>query len=293
MESVQPGREEIGFIGLGHMGGHFARRLLAAGWRLRVHDLRPEAVSDLVELGAEPAGSVAGAVGEVVLLSLRSSDILVEVAEREVLPALRPGAVVVDLGTTRVTETRLLAELAAERQAWWVDAPVSGDPRQPVFIFAGGAPEAFARVRPLLAVLARPDKLTHAGPPGSGQVLKGVNQLAMGLVAAAWLETVSFAERQGLDPRLVAAAVGDEGGWRGELAKVCAQVAAGHAEGNDLKLAELPYFLDAGLPLPLTEALHRFCEPGPHDWRDNMGREFASFWWMLHRDPAGDDGSSG
>ena len=45
----------IGFVGLGQMGGPMSRRLLAAGYELVVHDLRAEAVEDLVAAGAEAA----------------------------------------------------------------------------------------------------------------------------------------------------------------------------------------------------------------------------------------------
>jgi len=44
--------QQVGFIGTGHMGYPMARNLLAAGYSLRVYDLRPEQVAPLVELGA-------------------------------------------------------------------------------------------------------------------------------------------------------------------------------------------------------------------------------------------------
>jgi 3-hydroxyisobutyrate dehydrogenase-like beta-hydroxyacid dehydrogenase len=114
-----------------------------------------------------------------------------------------------------------------------------------------------------------------------------VNQLSMGIVRAAWLEAVSFATRQGIDPQTVKRAVGGAEGWRAELAGVSQQIADGKVEGQDLKFAELPYFLQAaeqaGLDLPLTRALFEFCDPGPRDWRDNMNRPYVSFWHMLNR----------
>ena len=53
----------IGFVGLGQMGGPMSRRLLAAGYELVVHDLRAEAVEDLVAAGAEAATSPAEVAG--------------------------------------------------------------------------------------------------------------------------------------------------------------------------------------------------------------------------------------
>ena len=120
------------------------------------------------------------------------------------------------------------------------------------------------------------------------EILKGVNQLCMGVVRAAWLEAVSFATRQGIDPQTVKQAVGGAKGWRAELAEVSQQIADGKGDHHDLKFAELPYFLHAakqtGIDLPLTRALFEFCNPGPRNWRDNMDRPYVSFWHMLNRD---------
>ena len=291
MQAVSKTEHVIGMVGLGWMGLNFATRLLEAGWNLRAYDLNPECVAAAVEEGAQATGSAAAALGAVTLLSLPTSDVAVAVIERDLLPAVRPGMVIVDLGTTRVHETRRLADRLAAAGAFLVDAPVSGDPRQPVFMFAGGEDEAIRRVAPVLQTLAREDKLTHGGPSGSGQILKGVNQLAMGLVSAAWLETVAFATRQGVSAETVAQAVGGSGGWRADLVRTCQQVAAGQAEEVDAKFAELPYFLDAaekaGIALPLTEAFYRTCEPGPRMWHDNMDRPYTSFWYMLNH--KGDD----
>ncbi len=280
----------IGFIGLGWMGSHFAGRLVEGGWRLEVFDIIPQRQAALADKGAMAAASVDQVVQEcdVVFTSLPSSEVFETLAEESIAPFARAGQVIVDLGTTRLGPTRRLAAVLAAKGAALLDAPVSGDPRTPVYMFVGGEEGAFQRVKPLLQVLADPDHLTLAGASGSGQILKGVNQLSMGLVRAAWLEAISFATRQGIDPQTVKRAVGGTIGWRSELAGVSQQIADGKGESNDLKFAELPYFLhaaeQAGLDLPLTQALFEFCDPGPRDWHDNMNRPYVSFWHMLNRD---------
>jgi len=73
---------DIGFIGLGQMGFHMARRLVEAGHRLLVFDTRREATERLTALGAQAAGSVreiADAV-ETVMASLPTPEIVLEVA---------------------------------------------------------------------------------------------------------------------------------------------------------------------------------------------------------------------
>jgi len=285
----------IGFIGLGWMGANFARRLVEAGWRLEVFDLLPEKSAVLADQGASVAMSADQVIRtcDVVFTSLPNSEIFEAVTRQTVAPWAQAQQVFVDLGTSRVGPTRELATALAARDAALLDAPVSGDPRTPVYMFIGGDANAFERVRPLLEVLADPQHLAYSGPSGAGQILKGVNQLSMSLVRAAWLEAVSYATRQGITPETIARAVGGAIGWRRELADVAGQIAEGKGELNDLKFAELPYFLNAaeqvGIELPLTRALFEFCDPGPRDWRDNMNRPYASFWYMLNRKENGED----
>lgn len=279
----------VGFIGLGWMGSHFAGRLLKAGLQLRVYDVAAEKMDGLVREGAEAAPSAGALIAgcDLVLLSLRNSDIAVQVMKDDLLPRASQGKIIVDLGTTRVPDTREMASAFAAKGAALLDCPVSGDPRTPVYMFCGGDREAFAKTRSVLEQLADPDHLTYGGESGAGQILKGVNQLAMGLVAGAWMETISFATRQGISAELVAKAVGGSGAFRAELTAQAKVLAAGKGENNDLKFAELPYFLAAaeaaGIDLPLTSALYHYCAAGEPKWRDNMNRPYVSFWNMLNR----------
>jgi 3-hydroxyisobutyrate dehydrogenase-like beta-hydroxyacid dehydrogenase len=275
-----------GLIGLGFMGSNFARRVLAAGQPLMVRDVVTERAAALQQAGAKVAASTAEllAACEVVLMSLPNSEVAVTVLETELLPAARLGQVFVDLGTTRVHDTRRLAAALAEKGAHLLDAPVSGSPKEPVYMFVGGADAAFAQARPVLEIIASPAHLTHAGGSGAGQILKGVNQLAMGLVGAAWLETISFAVRQGVEAAVVQKAVGGGGGFRAVLAAEAQRIIDRRGEEQDCKQAELAYFLDAaqaaGIALPLTAALQAFTD-GDKRWRDNMNRPYESFWHRL------------
>ncbi len=200
-----------------------------------------------------------------------------------------------DLGTTEVAATRRVSRALEERGAALVDAPVSGDPRGDVHGFVGGPDAAVERAMPILRALAGAKPCVHAGPCGCGQILKGVNQLAMGLVQAAWLETVSFATRQGLSAGVVAEAVGGPDGWRATLAETARAVAEGDPDAFDLKAAEWAYFLnaarEAGLRMPMLEALAEFVRGRPKSRTDNMGRPYAPLWSALH--DAGDSPGPG
>ncbi|MGQ9731423.1 MAG: NAD(P)-dependent oxidoreductase [Candidatus Zipacnadales bacterium] len=255
----------LGFIGLGAMGGPMAKNLLRAGYRLIVFDIDPERIAALVTVGAEAAQNVREVVQrtDIVLTSLRSSEVWVEVAEGELVDQSRTGQIFIDLGTVVPLETRRLAALFAERGAALVDAPVSGGPSGAstgkLRIFVGGDRQIVQRVWPILEVLGDPERIVYCGAIGAGQVVKGCNQLAMGLADAAYMEALAFGVREGIDPSIIGQAVG--GGpepWRRHFESIADRVAQGQGEALYVKFPELPYFLaeaDAqGTPMPLTRA---------------------------------------
>jgi 3-hydroxyisobutyrate dehydrogenase-like beta-hydroxyacid dehydrogenase len=241
--------------------------------------------------GLAPARSVAEVVtrSEVVLTSLRSSEVWVEVAEGELVPNARPGQVFIDMGTVAPPQTRRMAAMLAAKGAALVDAPVSGGPggseAGTLRIFVGGDAEVVQRVRLILEVLGDPEHIVYCGPSGAGQVVKGCNQLAMGLADAAYMEALSFGVRQGIDPLVIAQGVGGGEGWREHFAGLARRIAAGHADQCYVKYPELPYFLeeanDKRLPMPLMRALIAFSLGGTKSNRDNMGRPTVAFWREL------------
>lgn len=199
-----------GFIGLGHMGGAMARRLLAAGHPLVVFDLDPAARSALVAHGAVAAAS-ARAVADaasVVFLCLPSLE-----ATREVALQLQGGQalrVVVETSTVGPASVRALAQAMAAGGVAVVDAPVSGGPRGAeagtLSLMHAGAPQAVAQVLPHLRAIA--GRLFDVGAqPGLAQVCKLVNNAisAAGMVAAC--EATVLGVKAGLDAGTLLAAI--------------------------------------------------------------------------------------
>ena len=120
---------EIGFIGLGSMGGPMSRRLVEAGHKLTVFDTRKEAMEPLVKLGAEAARSPADVADrvETVLTSLPSLDIGMKVVSGD--DGLIRGNRVrryVDLSTTGSRAALKTAEILKQRNIVQIDSPVSG-----------------------------------------------------------------------------------------------------------------------------------------------------------------------
>ena len=285
------GLPSLGFIGLGAMGGPMVARLLQAGYRLTAFDIDADRLDACVAAGAARGASSADVVArsDAVLTSLRSSAIWAEVAETELVPNVREGQIFIDLGTVAPPETRRLAPAFAAKGAALLDVPVSGGPggskSGTLRMFAGGDEAAYWRCRPILEVLGDPERVVYCGPSGCGQVAKGVNQLAMGLADAAYLEALAFGVRAGIDPEALGQSVGGEGGWRAHFAHLARRVAEGTAESCWVKYPEFPYFLaeaaERGQPLPITEALKAFLDAGDVSHLDNMRRPTASLWHEL------------
>ena len=118
----------IGFIGLGNIGGAVAANLLRAGFSLTVHDLRREAAEPLLAAGATWADSAraAAASADFIITSLPSPAVVSQVMEDPdgVLAHLPSGATWIEMTTTDGDEVKRLAALAGERGIATVEAPV-------------------------------------------------------------------------------------------------------------------------------------------------------------------------
>lgn len=284
----------IGFIGLGNMGGRMAKNLHNAGYPLIGYDIDREKCEALTAAGASAGEDTTEVVknSDVVMTSLRSSDVFCSVAEQHFIRNAREDQVFIDLGTTEVAKTRNLATALTEKGATLIDAPVSGGPHGSetgtLRIFVGGEASAVEKCRSILEVLGEPKYVVYCGPSGSGQIVKGVNQLAMGLGAAAYMEAMAFGVCAGVDPVAIRNVVGTGSGWRGEFDRIAKRIIDGTGKTLVVKYPELPYFLAAakatGFEIPLTEALYEFCKEGSYEMLDNMNRSSRSFWHELTKD---------
>ncbi|WP_439501586.1 NAD(P)-dependent oxidoreductase [Aminobacter ciceronei] len=202
------GIRHIGFVGTGIMGGHMARRLAEAGFRVTAWNRTADKAAALAAAGVALAGSPAGAASEadVVICMLSSGPVCDEVllAAGGVLEAMRPGATLVVMSSIPVETARSQAGQAAERGVRYIDAPVSGGETGArdgsLAIMAGGAAQEVAALADVFAPLGR---LTHIGPAGTGQLAKLANQLIVASNICAVAEALVLAERGGADPAMV------------------------------------------------------------------------------------------
>lgn len=276
------------------MGGRMAKNLHNAGYPLIGYDIDAAKCTALAATGATTGDDTPQVVeySDVVMTSLRSSDVFCSVAEQHLIPNAREDQVFIDLGTTEVGKTKELATAFTEKGATLIDAPVSGGPHGSetgtLRIFVGGEAESVKRCRPILEVLGEPKYVVYCGPSGSGQIVKGVNQLAMGLGDAAFMEAMAYGVCAGVDPTAIREAVGMGDGWRGQFDRIAKRIIDGEGGTLVVKYPELPYFLAAaeaaGFEIPLTEALYEFCKNENYEMFDNMNRPSRSFWRTLTKD---------
>ena len=211
MSESPPG---LAFAGIGLMGLPMSRRLLAAGYPLRVWNRSPEKLQTLLEQGAQAAVSPAQlcSEAEVVMLCLADTSAVREVVfgPGGIVEGARAGQLLVDFSSLEPAATReMAAELERRTGMRWVDAPVSGGTpgaeAGSLAIMAGGRAEDIEQVRPILAHLGQ--RLTRMGEVGAGQVTKVCNQMIVACNALVIAEVVALAERAGVDAALIAPAL--------------------------------------------------------------------------------------
>jgi 2-hydroxy-3-oxopropionate reductase len=202
----------VGFIGLGVMGRPMAKHVLAGGYPLIVHSRSPRPVEELVAAGATAAASPADLARQcdiVITMLPDTPDVeLVIAGPNGVAEGVRRGSVVIDMSSISPVVARRLAALVGSKGAAMLDAPVSGGEigavNASLSIMVGGDPDAFARVRPVLGCMGHAERIVHiGGEPGSGQICKVCNQIAIGGALAGVSEALAVARKAGVDAALV------------------------------------------------------------------------------------------
>ena len=196
----------IGFIGLGLMGKPMARNLHKAGAQVIAHNRSQAAVDELAGERMTPASSPTEVMGQAKTVILMLPDTgAVETILEAIIPAVTPGDLIIDMGTTEATLTRTMAARIEAAGGAYVDAPVSGGTigaeNATLSIMAGGSNNAVERARPILEAMG--SRVVHVGTVGAGQVAKAANQVIVGLTISAVSEALKLAERAGADPARV------------------------------------------------------------------------------------------
>ena len=203
---------EVGFVGLGVMGGGVAKRLLHAGHEVTGWNRTPEKAEWLVDAGLRLADSPRdlAAASDVTFTMVTNTAAVRAVTQGPdgILAGLRPGSVYVDMSTASPENSRALAAQVAELGAHMLDAPVSGSvstlEEGKLTIMVGGETDVFDRVKPILEAIG--PKVFHVGPNGAAVTMKIATNLSLAVQMLAFSEGVLLAEKSGI-PRETAVEV--------------------------------------------------------------------------------------
>ena len=278
---------KIGFIGLGNMGAPMAVNLVKAGHEVTGFDVAntpPEGVSEAASAAAAATGK------DAVITMLPNGAILRSVAE-EIIPAMSPGAVLIDCSTVDVDSARAVAAQAEAAGLGAVDAPVSGGvggaAGGTLTFMAGGSEDAFAKAAPLFEIMGQ--KAVHCGDAGAGQSAKICNNMILGVTMIATCEAFALADKLGLDRQKMFDVVSTSSGYSWTMNAYCPAPGVGPTSpadngyvpgfAADLMLKDLRLSqqaaesADADTPMgAMAQALYaRFVEE-----EDGKGRDFSA-----------------
>lgn len=203
----------IGFIGLGKMGGAMAMNLLKTTSGLHVYDAYPAAMSRLADAGATTCASPAELASEcdTIILCLPFSPEVHNAifGDDGILKRARDGLTIIDTTTLDRSDAIAFSEELSDRNINYWDCPVSGAPHRAengtLTVMFGGSKEAFDTARPMLDTFGQ--DVVHTGPLGCGQAMKAINNIVYNVNIAAICEALPLAMAVGLDPEVVAQVV--------------------------------------------------------------------------------------
>jgi 3-hydroxyisobutyrate dehydrogenase-like beta-hydroxyacid dehydrogenase len=262
---------ELGFVGLGAMGGGIARRLLDAGHRVTGWNRTRSKADELVGAGLVPAD----APREVAELAEITFSMVTNVAALEavtegpdgILAGLSAGKVYVDMSTVSPRASRALAERVRETGAGMLDAPVSGSiatlQEGRLSVMVGGERDVFERALPVLEAIG--PKVTFVGENGQAVLMKIASNLSLAVQMLAFSEGVLLAEKGGI-PREVAVEVLTNSAIASPMVKYRGPFVLGHPEEAwfdvSMMQKDLLFALEAGreegVPLPTTAVANEY-----------------------------------
>ncbi len=194
----------LGFIGLGSMGGRMVKRLLDAGHTVIGYNRTRDKAQWLLNAGMKWADSprIVAETADISFSMVTNTQALQAIAEGKdgVLAGLQPGKLFIDMSTVSPEASRDLAAQVTKLGAQMLDAPVSGSlitlEQGKLSIMVGGTSEAFERAKPILLVIG--PKVTHMGGNGLAATMKIATNLSLAVQMLAFSEGVLLAEKSGI-----------------------------------------------------------------------------------------------
>jgi L-threonate 2-dehydrogenase len=206
MVAAKKNKGTVGVIGLGIMGGAFAKNLVAAGWRVVGYDISAARRREAQRAGVEIASNAADVAGKVptVLTSLPKPQALMDTV-RKIAAAKLPRKVIVEMSTFAISDKEKAERVLRKAGHIMLDCPVSGTGSQAknrdLVFYASGDAAIIKRLRPMFEAFGR-----HAydvGVFGSGSKIKYVANLLVAINNVAAAEAMVLGMKAGLPPQLI------------------------------------------------------------------------------------------
>lgn len=199
--------EKIAWIGTGVMGHAMVNHLIKAGYPVKVYNRSLEKAADL---DAQLCHSIEELIQDVdVVFTMLGYPKDVDEVYAQIFMHQNSKPVCIDMTTSSPELAKKIAVQAQGLNMAVLDAPVSGGDigakNASLAIMVGGDPTAYHKVLPLFEKLGK--TITYCGPAGNGQHCKLANQIVVAGNVAAVAESMSYAIKQGLDPKLVLQAI--------------------------------------------------------------------------------------
>ena len=194
----------LGYIGLGAMGGRMANRLIEKGHTVTGYNRTRSKAQWLIDRGMKWADSPRAVAenADVIFVMVTDSKALdgVSAGSDGFVAGLRDGKIVVDMSTVSPAVSREVAEKVRAKGADMVDAPVSGSVTTleagKLSVMVGGKGATFDRIKPILDDIG--PKVTHVGDNGLALSIKIAHNLSLAVQMLAFSEGVLLAEKSGI-----------------------------------------------------------------------------------------------
>ncbi|SDB07257.1 3-hydroxyisobutyrate dehydrogenase [Pseudidiomarina indica] len=196
---------QVGFIGLGNMGGPMAANLVKGGHQVRVFDLLPAALEAAVAAGCDVAASAGAAAQDAdFVITMLPADHHVQtvyLGEQGLVQQVAATALVIDCSTVSAATAQAVHEAFAARGVAFIDAPVSGGvggaQAGTLTFICGGEASAVNRAHEVLTHMGK--NIFHAGAAGAGQIAKICNNMLLSVLMVGTSEALQLGIAHGLD----------------------------------------------------------------------------------------------
>ncbi|MFY9686710.1 MAG: NAD(P)-dependent oxidoreductase [Pseudolabrys sp.] len=204
--AVRRRKGTVGVIGLGIMGGAFAKNLVKAGWHVVGYDTSTARGREAKRAGVEVAQNAVelAAAVPIILTSLPKPEALANTV-RKIAAAKLKRKLLVEMSTFKISDKEKAAGLLRKAGHQMIDCPVSGTGAQAknrdLVFYASGDSKLIAKIRPLLSAFGR--GVFNVGAFGNGSRMKYVANLLVAINNVASAEAMVLGMKAGLDPRMI------------------------------------------------------------------------------------------